>query len=210
MPLDVVAELYRFFKEERAKHERRPSVYWVTDLVSCSLKSRFSQEYPELELAQFFNPTLVQGALLHKGLEAVLKELLEARGAKVGVEVEASVEVDLSSALPSAGRAVLRGRADLVVELGDERVGVEVKSARGDALLPLDHHVDQCRIYNFLFNFNYTCLVYVTPERIAQYEVVERGNVEELARRILEPKAPRYSWECRYCPYSVVCPSKVR
>jgi CRISPR-associated exonuclease Cas4 len=206
--LDLVAELFNYFRAERAKHQREPGVVWVTDLVSCSLKSRYSEVYPELEMPQLFNPVAVHGTLVHRGLESLLAEILAGRGAEVRLEQEASAEVDLSQVSPGAGKVVVKGRIDALVLLGGERVGVEIKSMRGDAPLPLEHHVDQVRLYNLLFDLPATILLYVTPERVAQYEVRERADWREVAQRILEPKAPRYPWECRYCPFAVVCPSK--
>jgi len=208
--LDLISLLYGHFKKEREEHRREPGVYWVTDLVSCSLKERFSRMYPELELAQLFKPILIQGTLIHMGLEALLKEVLEAEGARVEVEKEGSIEVDMSGIIPGAGKVTVKGRVDLALELPESRrFGVEVKSSRGDSPLPLEHHVDQVRIYNSMFGFEASYLLYVTPERIAQYEVRGRMEEDEVMKRIAEPKAPRYTWECRYCPFSVLCPSKV-
>jgi len=203
--VDLVKELYAYFREERLRHAREPNVYWVTDLVACSLKPRFAQEFPELDLARFFSPAAVLGVLVHKGVERLLSELLGSRGICVEVEPEASAELDLG-----AGRVVVRGRADMVIRLPDgSRLGVEVKSARSDAQLPLEHHVDQVSAYNTLFGLERSILLYVTPDRIAQFEVSRKMSLEEIGRRIAEPKAPRYPWECRYCPFSVVCPKKV-
>lgn len=208
--LNLVSELYRYFKEERLKHAREPGVYWVTDLVACSLKAKFASEYPELDLADLFDPTLVQGSLLHKGLELLLSQLLGAKGVGVEAEPEASLELDLASLGLGAGRAVVKGRADIVASLpGGGRVGIEIKTMRSDAQLPLEHHVDQVRAYNTLFSLSVSLLLYATPGRIAQFEVSDRMSVGEIARRIAEPKAPRYAWECRYCRFSVVCPSRV-
>ncbi|MEM4853444.1 MAG: hypothetical protein QXQ60_07740, partial [Thermofilum sp.] len=182
---------------------------WVTDLVSCSLKSRYSLEYPELELAELFNPVLIHGTLVHRGLEELLKLILEQKGVKVEVELEGSMEVDLSDLAPGSGKVLVKGRADVILTLPNgEKHGVEIKSMRGDAPLPLEHHVDQARVYNTLFNLSSTILVYITPERITQYVERERLPAGEIARRILEQKAPRYPWECKYCPFSVLCPSK--
>jgi len=207
--LDLVAELYNHLRAERAKHQRGPGVVWVTDLVLCSLKSRYSEVYPELEAPQVFEPTLVLGTIVHKGLQGFLRRVLgEEKGYGVEVEPEASAEVDLSQFQPGAGKVVVKGRIDALILLGGERVGVEVKSMRGDAQLPLEHHVDQVRLYNLLFDLPATILLYVTPERITQYEVGERADWREVAQRVLEPKAPRYPWECRYCPFAVLCPKK--
>ncbi|RLF13766.1 MAG: CRISPR-associated protein Cas4 [Thermoprotei archaeon] len=209
--MDLVGELYRYFRDEREKHKREPGVYWVTDLVSCSQKEKFSRTYPELELAQLFRPALVQGALVHAGLEAVLKEILEERGAEVEVEPEAILELDLGEHLPDAtGRVTVKGRADLVVKAPTgERVGVEIKTARADLSLPHEHHVDQVRIYNTMFGLEGSIIVYVTPDRVTQYEVRDRMSLADMARRVVEARAPRYPWECAYCPFAVLCPYKV-
>jgi len=207
--LEIVGLLYAHFREERAKHVRKPGVYWVTDLVSCSLKRSLALKYPELELAELFNPAAVLGFLVHAGLGQLLARALEAEGARVELEVESSLEVSLDPAAPGSGKAVVKGRADAIVTTRDgARYGVEVKTSRSDLSLPMEHHVDQARLYNLLFGFEKSYLLYVTPERIAQYEVAERASEEEIAKRIVEAKSPRYAWECRYCPFAVLCPSK--
>jgi len=208
--LDLIGLLYAYFREERAKHAREPGVYWVTDLVSCSLKRGFALKYPELELAGVFNPVAVLGSLVHAGLGQLLARALEAEGARVELEVESSLEVNLDLVVPGSGKAVVKGRADAIVTTRDgARYGVEVKTSRSDLSLPIEHHIDQVRVYNLLFGLEKSYLLYVTPERIAQYEVAERASEEEVARRIVEARSPRYAWECRYCPFAVLCPSKV-
>lgn len=208
--LDLIGLLYAYFKQERAMHAREPGVYWVTDLVSCSLKREFALKYPELELAELFNPVTVLGSLVHSGIGQLLSRVLENEGARVELEVESSLMVNLEPVVPGSGEVVVKGRADAIVVTRDgARYGIEVKTSRSDLSLPMEHHIDQVRVYNLLFNLEKSYLLYVTPERIAQFEVAERASEEELAKRILEAKAPRYSWECKYCPFAVLCPSKV-
>lgn len=207
--LDLIELLYAYFKQERAKHAREPSVYWVTDLVSCSLKRCFALKYPELELAEFFKPVAVLGSLVHAGWGQIIGNILEGEGVRVELEVESSLEVDLESIVPGSGKVVVKGRADTLVIMRDgSRYGIEVKTSRSDLSLPMEHHVDQVRLYNLLFNLEKSYLLYVTPERIAQYEIAERASEEEIVKRILDMKAPRYAWECKYCPFAVLCPSK--
>lgn len=206
---DIVEEIYKYFREERLKHAREPGVHWVTDLISCSLKPQYERLYPELNMSDVFNPLLIQGVLVHRGLALLLTQLLEAKGAKVEVEKEACIEVNLGEA-GLGGKALVRGRADIIVILPTgERVSIEVKTARSDVQLPMEHHLDQVRAYNSIFGLSKSYLLYVTPERISQYEVSGRMSVEELALRVTEHRAPRYAWECRYCNFAVLCPSKV-
>jgi len=211
MSLDLISTLYEYFKEERERHVREPGVYWVTDLVSCSQKEKFSRIYPELELAQFFKPILIQGVLVHVGLESILRDIMRERGAEVEVEPEASLKLNLEEFIPNVRESVtVKGRIDLVIRLpSGERLGIEIKTAKADLSLPHEHHVDQVKIYNLLFDLSKSYLIYVTPERITQYEIEERTSLANIVERVAKPKAPRYAWECQYCPFSILCPYKV-
>ncbi len=201
-PVDLVEVLYGIKRREREEHVREAGVYWVSDLVRCPLKREFEFRFPELSLSSVFLPWLIVGDLIHRGLESVISEFF---GPDASVEVEGEREVRLPD-----GRVVrVRGRADAVIVRGGVRVGVEIKSVRGDMDFPLAHHVDQVRIYNWLLNLDHSILVYVTPERVTQFNVNGRVDEEEIVERILDKDAPRYQWECSYCPYAVLCPNKV-
>jgi CRISPR-associated exonuclease Cas4 len=202
--VDVVYELYNFLREEREKHQKEPGTVWVTDLVSCSLKSKYTSLYPDLVASEVFNPPTIVGALIHRGLEELLKNIFEAKQYKVEIEPETSMELELPS-----GKVVLKGRADMILTSPQgARIGVEIKSMRGDMPTPLEHHVDQVKFYNYMFGLEKTVLVYVSPDRVTQYEVCEKASQEEIVKRLLEPVSPRYPWECKYCPFSVLCPNK--
>ncbi|MEM2284380.1 MAG: CRISPR-associated protein Cas4 [Zestosphaera sp.] len=200
--LDLISLLYTVSKEEKEKHPRKPDTYWVTDLVRCVLKREYELKYPELVEKEVFTPVFILGTLVHRGLQELLKNII---GEGVLTEVEGSREV----ILPDGKKVVVEGRADIIVKIGDELIGVEIKTARSDYDLPKPQHVDQARIYNWLFNLRQTILVYVTPERITQYLVSDKVNEEEVVDRITSKKIPRYEWECKFCSYSVMCPYKV-
>lgn len=201
--LDLVNLLYNYVKAEREKHKREPGVLWVSDLVRCPLKRVYEERFPEIALSDMFKPSLVLGTLLHKGFEGLLKELLKEY--TVQLEVEGSKEV----LLESGEILVIKGRVDLLLTRGDERVAVEIKSARSDRGIPQEHHVDQVRAYNWLLNLERSILIYVTPDRVTQFYVDERMSDSEIASIAASRKAPRYSWECSYCSYSIVCPNKI-
>lgn len=110
--------------------------------------------------------------------------------------------------MPDGREVEVRGRCDMILEVNGLRVGVEIKSSRSDTGIPKEHHIDQARIYNWLFGLLKTYLVYITPDRIAQYVVKEAAPYEEIISRISSRTYPRYLWECRYCEYSVMCPFK--
>lgn len=202
LSLDVVSLLYELSRKEREKHIRKPEVFWVTDLVRCPLKRDYELRFPELVESNVFTPTFILGELIHKGLEALLKEVMPE-------EVEVEVEKEQEVMLPNGSKVFLRGRADVIVKVGGEYLGIEIKTSRSDVRIPQEHHVDQSRIYNWLFNLKASILLYVTPDRVTQYVVDGRATLEEVVERILSSKYPRYEWECRYCAYSVLCPYKV-
>lgn len=197
--------LYRWRVEEARKRMESKQDYevYVTDLVFCPLKVRYQKMYSEIALAHAFSPVTVLGELVHIGLEKFLQDQLGRDVVNVEVECDREIVVD--------GTAyVVKGRVDAIV--GD--TVIEIKTSRSDANIPYQHHILQLRLYLWLTGFNKGLLVYVTPERIAEFEVntpASDGEVADLVRSIIvgEP-APRYAWECSYCPYAYLCPKKVR
>jgi CRISPR-associated exonuclease Cas4 len=201
--VDLVDLIYGYIKAEKEKHKREAGVIWVSDLVRCPLKRMYEERFPEIALSEMFRPSLVLGTLLHKGLEELLRNLL--REYVVQTEVEGSKEV----LLESGETLLVRGRVDMLLSRGEERVAVEIKTSRSDRSIPQRHHIDQVRAYNWLLDLDRSVLLYVTPDRVTQFCVGDRMSDSEVASIVVSKKAPRYSWECSYCPYSVVCPSKV-
>ncbi len=175
---------------ELEKHER--DGIWVTDLIRCPMKREFEEKYPELYKASVFTPSTILGALVHLGLENLLKSELNAE-----TEVKAEKQI---------GEYKIVGRIDAVIG----KVGIEVKTSRADFEIPYDHHVLQAKIYNWLYDLEKTVLVYVTPDRFAEYRVEDRLSEEEILKLIVDRRAPRYDWECRYCHFSVICPNRRR
>lgn len=199
--LDLISILYDVKRKQREDFERKDNVFWVTDLVRCPLKREYELSYPELAMSELFSPAAIMGDLVHLGLERLLSERL---GSPARVEVEGARNISL----PDGREVEVRGRCDLIVDTGGERVGVEIKTSRSDSGLPREHHMDQARLYNWLFNLSTALILYITPERIAQYVVQDRASDEEVVQRITSRSYPRYLWECRYCTYSVLCPYK--
>jgi len=193
--------LYRLRKEEFLKHKREANVYWVSDLIKCPIKREFEIKYPEIALTNIYSPYYILGDLIHKGLESIVSENLGAQ-----VEVEKSRDVQLSN----GKKVVVKGRIDCIITTEEgEKVGIEIKSARADIGIPQQHHIDQVKIYNWLFDLSRSILIYVTYNRVTEYEITERASMEEVIYRIEDRRAPRYPWECNYCIYSILCPYKI-
>ncbi len=201
-----IAELlYRWRIEEARKRmeSKGDNELYVTDLVLCPLKPKYQRIYGELALAHSFSPLALLGEFAHIGIEKVLREILGEDVVKVEVEFERGIEVE--------GKGfVIKGRIDAIV--GD--TVLEIKTTRSDANIPYQHHIQQLRIYLWLTGFNKGLLLYVTPERLVEFPVqnpASDGEIVDAVRSVLvgEP-APRYPWECQYCPYAQLCPKRVR
>ena len=184
----VVDVLYKYVFEN--KKEREEGVVYVTDLCRCPLKSKLEHKYPNL--IDPFKPVLLLGQIVHIGLEKLLQDYTEAE-----LEVEKRVKLE---------KFTIAGRIDAIID----NTGVEIKYSASDAFIPYEHHILQCKIYNWLFDLSKTILVYVTPERITEFNVEERVNELEVLKLIEDDKSPRFSWECSYCEFSRICPNKVK
>jgi len=203
MEFDITALIYSWRIEEAKKklEEKLENEIYVTDLVYCPLKYYFQKKFREITLAESFNPVTIYGEVVHVGIEEVLKEILGSNNVKTEVEYEKNIEVEGKS-------YIVKGRVDAII--GDYLI--EIKSSRSDANIPHKHHIQQLRLYLWLTGFKKALLLYITPNRISQYFVTEPasdGEVSDLIRSLLaQSPAPRYSWECTYCPFSIVCSNK--
>jgi len=186
----IIDVLYEYWYKEREEHERQQNKIWITDLCRCPRKAEYEQRFPNL--VQSFRPVYILGHLVHVGLQSILKTYKD-------VEIEAKGEKQLDD-------YTVVGRIDVL--LGD--IGVEIKYSRDDKYLPYNHHVLQCKLYNWLFELDRTYLFYVTPDRIAEYEITERATDDQVLKLIRQTKAPRFDWECRYCEFSCICDVRKR
>ncbi len=205
MVLKVSELLYKWRIEEARKRleSKLENEVYVTDLVYCPLKYRYSKLYSEIALAASFSPVTVVGELVHMGLEKFLVDTLGSDAVKTEVEYERDIVVEGTT-------YIVRGRVDAVVE----DTVIEIKTSRSDTNIPYQHHIQQVRLYLWLTGLPRGLIVYLTPERVAEFSIetpASDGEVADLVRSIIsgEP-APRYPWECSYCPYSALCARKAR
>jgi len=188
----------RWKARESLSHERDPDVFYVTDLVRCPLKRKFEQEMPEAQLLYSLNGRILFGEVVHAGIETLLREIFGDR-----VRTERDEDLTREKHVEVNGRIYkVRGRIDAIL---DGSTGIEVKSSTSNGTLPLPWHVDQAMIYNWLYGFRETLLLYVTPTGIYQYDVEAAYDDTGIARMIADESAPRYPWECRYCQFASVC-----
>ena len=209
----VTELLYRLHLAEFEEHLSglEPGTIWVSALTQCPRKWLYMQRFPEVARAQF-KGAFALGRAAHLGLQQILALYAGSLGfSRLEVEREVVKRINVERGdLPAI--VTLRGRVDaLAVDGAGERVVIEIKTARSDAGLPHEHHVEQLRIYMNMAGARRGILLYLTPDRVAEYTYTEPVDDEELQRLIegfLRFEGPRYEWECRYCPYAPLCPFK--
>lgn len=177
----------------RLSELKNPNTIYVTDLVSCTHKYHLRRRFPELTIV--FEPSAVLGDLAHWGLEKILSE----RGVKTEVDVLKYVQLGNEIYL-------VKGRVDALDE--SRGVVIEVKTSKSALNLPREHHVRQLNFYLEITGFGEGVLVYITPEKILEYEVLKQPlNIEnEVIELLNNEHHPRYTWECGYCTYRKICP----
>jgi len=186
----IIYKLLRILIADRIVHisdKKEKNVVWVSDLIRCKLKGEYELLYTELYDIQ---PYQVLGYLLHMGLEKFLAMTQEGMS-----EYDVEKEID---------GVKITGRIDF---LTDDTV-YEIKYMRDHRdNKPLEHHVLQTRIYMWMTDRKKGKIIYVTPNRIAEYDITDPMNDDEV-RILLEErdKIPRWDWECKYCEWSKICP----
>ncbi|WP_338599380.1 CRISPR-associated protein Cas4 [Sulfolobus tengchongensis] len=190
--------------EDYLSHVRDENTIYVTDLVRCPRKIKYENQYKELSITQVYEPSAILGDLLHIGLETLLKNNFNA---DAEVEAERNIQV--------LGKTYkIKGKADVLIKNeNDKKIVIEIKSSRSDKGLPHIHHKIQLQIYLWLFSAEKGILVYITPDRITEYEVndpLDEATIIRYAEDIITLRnAPKFNWECKYCVFSAICPSKL-
>lgn len=209
---DVIELLYRIQVREFEEHfkkvkEHKGKLIWASALTRCPRKWLYMLRFPEIVQAEF-RGVFVLGRMAHIGLQQLLREYYMALDYD---KVETEVEVEKRIVLEGEGEILLVGKADAVAYKDDEKIVYEIKTARSDIGIPHEHHLLQLRIYMNLVESSKGILLYLTPDRVAEYSVDEAISDEELesmVREFLKFNGPKYEWECGYCQYSSICPFK--
>lgn len=193
-------EIIRYRIREIEKHlPRDPLVYYVTDLVKCRMKREFELNHPQLLYIRATVGRTFLGETVHRGIEAILKEIY---GDNVHVEYEGDLEKSKEITVDGVTYTV-KGRIDAI--LGNN-TGIEIKETISQNSLPFQHHVEQCMIYNWLYGFDKTILLYITSTGIYEFEVHEAYTDNDIARLIRDTRSPRWDWECNICEFAPICP----
>ncbi|RLE65049.1 MAG: hypothetical protein DRJ47_06035 [Thermoprotei archaeon] len=175
----------RAYNERLAKYDS--TVYYVTDLLKCGELRRC---YTAHEIGRLsIKPPIVIGDLVHIGLQKIFE-----RDGWVS-EVSASKTID---------NYTIRARCDLIRD--NEIIEIKYTSyLQNNIWASRRHNIDQCKIYNNLFDTDVVHLVFFSPGGMRQIDINERYSDAEILEMIENPKYPRYSWECKYCKFADKC-----
>ena len=177
---------------------RDPFTFYVTDLTRCSMKREHEINNPELLYGRITNGRTLIGEMVHRGLESLLKDIFKDEVITEGEGIDRSKRVVVDGT-----EYVIKGRIDAIHKEG---FGIEIKETVSHGPYPFIHHVEQAAIYNWLYDFRYTVLLYISPDGLFEYEVRYKMPEDEIIRRIRERTAPRYEWECQSCEFKDICP----
>jgi len=140
------------------------------------------------------NPATLTGHLVHLGTYAVFRQFFDA-----DFEVETEREID---------GIKVKGRIDVVLKEG---IVVDVKFMRSSTeRKPLEHHIEQLRLYLWLTELERGVLLYITPDGIYEHTVDVPYTDEQVRALLHEEQAPKWDWECSYCNWAGFCEKKVR
>ena len=198
--LSLTQTLFKRRFNDKKNHEKKDSnTIYVTDLLYCPLKPRLREQFKELTLAEAYNPSTLQGSLIHESVERILIE-----------ELNAEVEVPVTKEITINGEVYkLVGRIDAK----KDNVIIEIKTSKTDVGIPKEEHVLQLRIYVNMLNAEHGILLYITPDRITEFyvdtEISDDKLIELVQDYVYTRRTPRHEWECKYCVFAKVCPHKV-
>ncbi|WP_016730836.1 CRISPR-associated protein Cas4 [Saccharolobus islandicus] len=198
--LSLTQTLFKSRLSDKKVHEKKDSnTIYVTDLLYCPLKPRLREQFKELTYAETYNPSTLQGSLIHESVERILAE-----------ELNAEVEVPVTKELTIDGEVYkLVGRIDAI----KDNVIIEIKTSKTDVGIPREEHVLQLMIYITMLKAQYGILLYITPDRVTEFHVdygmSDDKLIEFVQDYIYTRRIPRHDWECKYCVYAKVCPHKV-
>lgn len=199
-----------YYKKKNVERDRKG--FYATDAGQCPRRIYFSfKKYPKKETEPRILRIMHNGDFVHTRLgEALSKE---------GVIKDLK---DIEVVIPE--NDLIRGRADAIVEIENEKVVVDFKSVNGTKFRmlekPDEDHIKQVMLYLHFFKIKKGLIVYEckNTQGIKEFGIEYSENMaKELLEffRILKyqiennqiPDIPNWveKWRCDYCPYLEEC-----
>lgn len=170
-------------------------VFRVHELVECPLKRKYRERFPDYAFTVFSKPKVVIGEMIDIASKVV-------SGLKYDYVAQRAVKV--------ADRMVVGIIGN--INIYDEERGevIEVKFTDRLDKTPRVHHIEQVRLYLWLTKGFRGKLLYISPDGWREYFVSGTPDTEEVADYVYKlvngmVPAPKWKWECKYCPFKEVC-----
>ena len=172
-------------KELEEKYKKR--VIFAHELLLCPLKLEFKEKLSEIELLTSFKPSILVGEIVEQGVREYLERLGFIKADYVCIK-----EFD---------DFILAGSPDYCTN--DRSKIVDIKFSK----LPLikEHHYKRLAVYLNICNSKEGYLLYISPRGIISEKLTAPMTDDEIIDLINTSRAPRFSWECRYCQFSEFC-----
>jgi CRISPR/Cas system-associated exonuclease Cas4 (RecB family) len=194
-----------------AKHLiREPNTFYISELSWCSSKTFFSIKFNTVRVP---NEAMIMGRLWHLVLPTLVKDIDEYKDA------EFEVEVAYTNPEP---KFTIKGRGDIVLSSSDR---VEEWKFGLKNITPFDPviaaYTAQVNEYAYLLNKKQAVLYYVNRRTFSITPVVTEpketlhsvlvSKAEEIYRclknnRVPSNHSPVFDFECKSCPFTIVCP----
>ncbi len=189
---------YLDFVSEKYQHEHEETRIHVHDLVRCKHKSYMETIFPEF--ASVASPVLFIGEAVDE-----FTKLLVTRFKEIFPNLE-STEKEIEKTVEYDDKIItIVGRPDILLK----DAVIEIKYSRLVNEEPLEHHLNQLKLYIFLTGKPRGYLIYFMPTGIREF-IVEEEITEDFVKSLIDSwKSPRYEWECQYCNYRYICPHRV-
>lgn len=169
----------RSYNERRSKYDE--CVWYVTDLIKCGNNRRNLTAHETARLS--IKPSLVIGSLVHSGIQRIFEQY--------GWVSEVSTNKNIDN-------YTIRARCDMIK--GNEIIEFKYTSyLQNNIWASKRNNIDQCKIYNNLFDTDVVHLIFLSPKSMMQVDIKDRFTDNDILEMIENPKIPRYDWECKYC-----------
>ena len=193
----IIEKIWRTFidyeKEKYLEDEDDKKIH-VHDIIRCKYKYYLKKMFPEVTLP------IIPSIFIGESVDDFVKELAKRIGNLESTEANIEIKVTIDGK-----EKVLVGRPDLLFE----DCVVEIKYSRDLTDKPLEHHINQLKMYLFMTGKKQGYLVYITPQGLREFTIEEQFDANSFKEFIATWKSPRYDWECEYCEFRFICPYRI-
>lgn len=197
----AMIERYKLSRQKlREEYEKQGyKIVFAHELSQCSRKPVMADQLQALDLSVSWKPAVLLGEVVERGIEKYLTSLGFSPPSKPWSKIVSA----------NGEMYVVVGSPDFVDNVEKPYRVVDVKYTASQPSVK-DHHIVRMRVYLWLTGAQEGILLYVSPEGLKSYTVIETMTDREVASLIETRPAPMWDWECKLCPFESYCNQAVR